>query len=232
MKNLLLHPTPIGTVGIVENGRAITDILFEEQLPGDAVQHTTPLLEQAAKQLDEYFTGKRTSFDLPLEPEGTPYRKKVWQVLTEIPYGQTMTYGEIARRTGNPQASRAVGGANHHNPIPIVIPCHRVIGAGGKLTGYAGGLPLEPEGTPYRKKVWQVLTEIPYGQTMTYGEIARRTGNPQASRAVGGANHHNPIPIVIPCHRVIGAGGKLTGYAGGLPRKEFLLALERNRLPK
>ena len=141
MKNLLLHPTPIGTVGIVENGRAITDILFEEQLPGDAVQHTTPLLEQAAKQLDEYFTGKRPSFDLPLEPEGTPYRKKVWQVLTEIPYGQTMTYGEIARRTGNPQASRAVGGANHHNPIPIVIPCHRVIGAGGKLTGYAGGLP-------------------------------------------------------------------------------------------
>ena len=118
MKNLLLHPTPIGTVGIVENGRAITDIL-----------------------LDEYFAGKRTSFDLPLEPEGTPYRKKVWQVLTEIPYGQTMTYGEIARRTGNPQASRAVGGANHHNPIPIVIPCHRVIGAGGKLTGYAGGLP-------------------------------------------------------------------------------------------
>ena len=141
MKNLLLHPTPIGTVGIVENGRAITDILFEEQLPGHAVRHTTLLLERAAKQLDEYFAGKRTSFDLPLEPEGTPYRKKVWQVLTEIPYGQTMTYGEIARRTGNPQASRAVGGANHHNPIPIVIPCHRVIGAGGKLTGYAGGLP-------------------------------------------------------------------------------------------
>ena len=141
MKNLLLHPTPIGTVGIVENGRAITDILFEEQLPGHAVRHTTLLLERAAKQLDEYFAGKRTSFDLPLEPEGTPYRKKIWQVLTEIPYGQTMTYGEIARRTGNPQASRAVGGANHHNPIPIVIPCHRVIGAGGKLTGYAGGLP-------------------------------------------------------------------------------------------
>lgn len=145
MKNLLLHPTPIGTVGIVENGRAITDILFEEQLPGHAVRHTTLLLERAAKQLDEYFAGKRTSFDLPLEPEGTPYRKKVWQVLTEIPYGQTMTYGEIARRTGNPQASRAVGGANHHNPIPIVIPCHRVIGAGGKLTGYAGGLvPARP----------------------------------------------------------------------------------------
>lgn len=77
MKNLLLHPTPIGTVGIVENGRAITDILFEEQLPGHAVRHTTLLLERAAKQLDEYFAGKRTSFDLPLEPEGTPYRKKV-----------------------------------------------------------------------------------------------------------------------------------------------------------
>ena len=125
MKNLLLHPTPIGTVGIVENGRAITDILFEEQLPGHAVRHTTLLLERA-----------RNSW-MNISPENAPLSicrlnrrepligRKVWQVLTEIPYGQTMTYGEIARRTGNPQASRAVGGANHHNPIPIVIPCHR-----------------------------------------------------------------------------------------------------------
>ena len=141
MKNLLLHPTPIGTVGIVENGRAITDILFETNSPGMPSGIRPSCSSGRRNRLDEYFAGKRTSFDLPLEPEGTPYRKKVWQVLTEIPYGQTMTYGEIARRTGNPQASRAVGGANHHNPIPIVIPCHRVIGAGGKLTGYAGGLP-------------------------------------------------------------------------------------------
>ena len=140
MKNLLLHPSPIGTIGIAENGRAITDILFGETIPTGAVVRTTPLLERAARQLDEYFAGKRTSFDLPLEPVGTPYRMQVWQALQQIPYGQTETYGELARRTGNPKASRAVGGANHHNPIPIIIPCHRVIGTGGKLTGYGGGL--------------------------------------------------------------------------------------------
>ena len=141
MKNLLLHPTPIGTVGIVENGRAITDILFEEQLPGHAVG-IRPSCSAGGETVGEYFAGKNAPlFDLPLEPGGNPLSEEnLAGPHGKFPYGQTMTYGEIARRTGNPQASRAVGGANHHNPIPIVIPCHRVIGAGGKLTGYAGGL--------------------------------------------------------------------------------------------
>lgn len=140
MTNLLLHPTPLGTIGIAENGRAITEIFFNEQIPVGAHTHSTPLLQQAAQQIDEYFAGKRTAFDLPLEPQGTPYRLRVWQTLRGIPYGATATYAEIATCAGNPRAARAVGGANHHNPIPIVIPCHRVIGANGALTGYAGGM--------------------------------------------------------------------------------------------
>ncbi len=91
-------------------------------------------------------------------------------------------------------------------------------------------LPLDPQGTAFQLAVWKSLTEIPYGDTISYGELARRIGNPNASRAVGLANGSNPIPIVIPCHRVIGSNGKLTGYGGGLPTKEKLLALERKQL--
>jgi len=91
-------------------------------------------------------------------------------------------------------------------------------------------LPLAPQGTPFQLKVWQLLSDIPYGGTISYGELARRAGNPKASRAVGLANGSNPIPIIIPCHRVIGSNGKLTGYGGGLPIKEKLLALERRQL--
>ena len=93
-----------------------------------------------ANQLEEYLAGERTVFDLPLLPLGTDFQQKVWQALQEISYGETRSYGEIARRIGQPKAARAVGMANHHNPIAIVIPCHRVIGAGGALTGYMGGL--------------------------------------------------------------------------------------------
>ena len=92
-------------------------------------------------------------------------------------------------------------------------------------------LPLAPEGPVFHHRVWRELCNIPYGETISYGELARRIGSPNASRAVGRANGANPIPIVIPCHRVIGSNGKLTGYGGGLPRKEFLLALERNQMP-
>ncbi len=91
-------------------------------------------------------------------------------------------------------------------------------------------LPLAPEGPAFHCRVWRELCNIPYGETISYGELARRIGSPNASRAVGRANGANPIPIVIPCHRVIGSNGKLTGYGGGLPRKEFLLALEHNQL--
>ena len=97
----------------------------------------------AGEQLAAYFSGERVDFDLPLDARGTPFQQRVWQALTEIPYGRTRTYGEIARRLGRPRAARAVGGANHRNPLPVVVPCHRVIGAGGALTGYAGGLRIK-----------------------------------------------------------------------------------------
>jgi methylated-DNA-[protein]-cysteine S-methyltransferase len=98
---------------------------------------------EAVRQLSEYFAGERKEFDFPLAPEGTEFQRAVWKRLQEIPYGQTISYGELARRVGNPKASRAVGAANGKNPIPIVIPCHRVIGADGKLTGFGGGLPIK-----------------------------------------------------------------------------------------
>lgn len=100
----------------------------------------TDLIVKAKKQLEEYFLGVRREFSLPLMPEGTEFQKKVWAALLTIPYGEVRTYGQIAAQVGNPKASRAVGMANHNNPIGIIIPCHRVIGANGKLTGYAGGL--------------------------------------------------------------------------------------------
>jgi methylated-DNA-[protein]-cysteine S-methyltransferase len=96
-------------------------------------------------QLEEYFEGKRRGFDLPLAPEGTAFQQRVWRALLDIPYGDTISYGELALRIGNKAASRAVGLANGSNPLPIVIPCHRVIGSNGKLTGYGGGLPIKQQ---------------------------------------------------------------------------------------
>jgi methylated-DNA-[protein]-cysteine S-methyltransferase len=103
------------------------------------------LSELASQQLSEYFSGKRKSFDLPLEPQGTEFQKKVWSALLEIPYGETRSYKDIAERIGNPKACRAVGGANNKNPIVIIIPCHRVIGAYGGLVGYGLGLPMKQQ---------------------------------------------------------------------------------------
>lgn len=100
-------------------------------------------LKEAIHQLRAYFAGKLEDFDLPLTPQGTPFQQNVWHRLCDIPYGETISYGELARRIGNPNASRAVGLANGSNPIPIIIPCHRVIGSNGKLTGYGGGLPIK-----------------------------------------------------------------------------------------
>ncbi len=138
-------PTMAGLLRIVEENDAIVQIQFEQEqkTAGDAALQDTPLLLEAKRQLEEYFAGLRASFSLPLNPQGTAFQKKVWQQLEAIPYGQTRTYGQIAAAVGQPTASRAVGGANHNNPIAIVIPCHRVIGANGKLTGYAGGLDIK-----------------------------------------------------------------------------------------
>lgn len=140
--------TPIGTLLIAGDEKAVHRIDFPKdgkaRLPEqDWSESSRGPVAQAVKQLREYFAGKRADFDLPLAPEGTEFQRTVWRNLQDIPYGETISYGELAKRVGNPKASRAVGAANGQNPIPIVIPCHRVIGANGKLTGFGGGLPTK-----------------------------------------------------------------------------------------
>lgn len=142
--NIFYYETPVGKIGVAENGRAITHIFFGDvESRPEANLNETALLKEAALQLQEYFEGRRKTFNLPLDPGGTPFQQKVWQALQEIPYGQTRSYKDIALAVGNSKASRAVGMANNRNPISIVIPCHRVIGSNGKLTGYGGGLHIK-----------------------------------------------------------------------------------------
>jgi O-6-methylguanine DNA methyltransferase len=138
--NAYYYETKIGKISIIENGSAITHINFHGEIPKGTNIIETQLIKQAAKELQEYFDGKRKIFNVPLEPKGTEFQQKVWNALKEIPYGETCSYKKIAEKIGNIKASRAVGMANNKNPIPIIIPCHRVIGANGKLVGYAGGL--------------------------------------------------------------------------------------------
>ena len=116
---------------------------LNREAPQTVMREASILLQETIRQLRAYFSGRLEEFDLPLAPEGTPFQLEVWRRLCEIPYGETISYGELARRIGNPNASRAVGLANGSNPIPIIIPCHRVIGSNGKLTGYGGGLPIK-----------------------------------------------------------------------------------------
>ena len=133
--------TPIGKLTVVAGGTGIRRILWDgEAPPEDAVEGHSDLLDAAVTQIREYFSGTRTTFDLPLDLGGTPFQQKVWRELGSIPFGTTISYGEQARRIGRPQAARAVGAANGRNPVPIVLPCHRVIGSGGALTGFGGGL--------------------------------------------------------------------------------------------
>lgn len=130
----------MGNLTLVADEEGLKEIRFGWEIKEGEKEENHPLLQSARKELEEYFQGKRKDFSVPLKPDGTVFQKKVWKALTEIPYGETRTYGEIAAAVGNEKASRAVGMANHCNPIPIIIPCHRVIGKNGKLTGYAGGL--------------------------------------------------------------------------------------------
>lgn len=139
--------SPIGTLTLVGTHRALERIDFptsenREPIGEDWVRDEAPFAE-AIRQLTEYFDGKRQSFDLPLDPAGTDFQQEVWQALLEIPYGETRSYGGLAGAIGRPKAVRAVGAANGRNPIPIVIPCHRVIGADGSLTGFGGGLEIK-----------------------------------------------------------------------------------------
>lgn len=140
--------TPIGTLLIAGDAGAVCRITFPQRgravKPGPEWQESqSGPVGEAARQLREYFAGERAEFDLPLAPEGTAFQRAVWRQLQQIPYGQTISYGELARRVGNPKASRAVGSANGANPLPIVIPCHRVIAGDGTLGGFGGGLPTK-----------------------------------------------------------------------------------------
>ena len=141
---IYFYETNIGKIGIAEKNGCITNLYFaNDNRPEDSEIYEAPILKEAARQLKSYLEGKRTSFSLPLEPEGTAFMKQVWAGLCEIPYGKTVSYKSVAERIGKPNAARAVGLANNRNPIPIFIPCHRVIGTNGALVGYRGGLELK-----------------------------------------------------------------------------------------
>lgn len=139
--------SPVGPLLLAADAGGLRSIEFVNgRKPAQANpqwQEDAEPLHETIRQLQAYFAGELETFDLPLAPQGTPFQLSVWNRLCEIPYGETISYGELARRLGNPNASRAVGLANGSNPIPIVIPCHRVIGSNGKLTGYGGGLPIK-----------------------------------------------------------------------------------------
>lgn len=154
MKNLFFYHTDIGRIGIAENGTEITDLCFEgAAVPRDASVCETELLKRTAEELREYLAGERKEFTVPLSPKGTEFQRRVWESLCAIPYGVTRSYREIADSVGCPKGFRAVGMANNRNPIPIMIPCHRVIGADGSLTGYGGGLEIKVRLLELEKRV-------------------------------------------------------------------------------
>jgi methylated-DNA-[protein]-cysteine S-methyltransferase len=144
--------SPVGELLVAASDRGLTTLLFEvwghgpsdrdrwDWEPDDGSGRAGEILAAARRQLGEYFAGRRTTFDLPLDLSGTPFQLQVWNALTRIPFGTTLSYGELARRVGSPNGSRAVGAANGRNPVAIVVPCHRVIGANGDLTGFGGGM--------------------------------------------------------------------------------------------
>jgi methylated-DNA-[protein]-cysteine S-methyltransferase len=147
MKNAFFYETSIGKVFIAEDENGITDLDLSEEVSdtSEFVIRETEGIKVAAKQLTEYLEGKRREFNLTLNPKGTQFQKLVWEALRKIPYGETRSYKEVAEAVGNPKASRAVGMANHNNPIMCIIPCHRVIGANGSLVGYAGGIKIKEQ---------------------------------------------------------------------------------------
>lgn len=139
--------SPVGPLLLAGDGSGLRQINFvhgrHPAAPDPLWKQDRRAFKEVIAQLEAYFAGTLEEFDVPLTPEGTPFQQKVWKNLCDIPFGETISYGELARRIGNPSASRAVGLANGTNPIPIIIPCHRVIGSNGKLTGYGGGLPIK-----------------------------------------------------------------------------------------
>lgn len=164
--------TPVGTLMLVATDAGLAAILWENDRPGRVRLNLAderpdhPVLLEAERQLGEYFAGRRRTFDLPLDVTGTPFQRAVWQALLTIPFGETRSYTEIAAQIGSPTAVRAVGAANGRNPLSIVAPCHRVIGASGALTGFAGGLTVKAQlltlegAMPLRRGTLQAVAEV------------------------------------------------------------------------
>jgi methylated-DNA-[protein]-cysteine S-methyltransferase len=153
--------TPVGRLLLAGNEEYLSLLWFQSgarpRTPDPAWNRDDRPLLRAVDELRQYFAGKLQQFSLALQPEGTPFQKRVWKELQQIPYGETISYGELAKRIGNPNASRAVGLANGANPISIVVPCHRVIGANGKLTGYGGGLSIKEKLLALERRQLQLL---------------------------------------------------------------------------
>ena len=139
--------SPVGSILLAGNARALTHLSFQDGRhpidPDPRWTYSDKPFQRPIRQLNEYFSGKRTTFTINLAPQGTPFQQRVWQALQTIPYGRTLSYGQIAKAIGKPKASRAVGAANGQNPVSIIVPCHRVIGSNGKLVGYGGGLSIK-----------------------------------------------------------------------------------------
>jgi methylated-DNA-[protein]-cysteine S-methyltransferase len=177
MRRHTVIDSPVGPLTIVGTADVVTAVLMDDQRhhPGpsalgepDGATPAAPALRAAAEQLGAYFAGELTEFDLPLAAEGTAFQRRVWSVLATIPYGETRTYGEVAEALGAPGAARAVGAANGRNPIGIVVPCHRVVGADGSLTGYGGGLDRKQRLLTHEREVLAGLhgrsTTVPAGR--------------------------------------------------------------------
>ena len=154
MTKLCYYDSPIGRLRLFENGKGITLIKFasDPMIQPTITEANTPLLLEAVKQLTDYFSGRLKEFTLPLDLRGTDFQLRTWNALRDIPYGETRSYKQIAETIGCPKGFRAVGLANNRNPVSIVIPCHRVIGANGSLTGYAGGLDIKERLLAHEKK--------------------------------------------------------------------------------
>jgi methylated-DNA-[protein]-cysteine S-methyltransferase len=158
--------SPVGRLRLVGGAAGLAGVLWEKQAPAesgfelDREDDRDPVLRQAARELREYFAGERREFSVPLDFRGTEFQNKVWRALRSIPFGETRSYGELAAVIGAPKASRAVGAANGRNPIPIILPCHRVIGSSGSLTGFGGGLPMKKQLLEHEQTRDQLALEL------------------------------------------------------------------------
>jgi methylated-DNA-[protein]-cysteine S-methyltransferase len=158
--------SPVGRLRLVGSAAGLAGVLWERQDPSESgfelerEDDGDPILVQAARELREYFAGERREFSVPLDFTGTEFQNKVWRALRSIPFGETRSYGELAAQIGAPKASRAVGAANGRNPIPIILPCHRVIGSSGSLTGFGGGLPMKQQLLAHERTSNQLALEL------------------------------------------------------------------------